>query len=157
MACSPGYASPQRPCHSGKRWLGRHTADHPPAVWRDLHQVAQLCILCAFPKLQRAYRMRKVASLTQGISSAETYSVYASIEAPGFCRSGLQGVYLKEQPAVGLQADALSVGQRQKLVIIHDTIHVFHPHSVHISIKHQILSLVLVNNHETLAGILAQL
>lgn len=99
---------------------------------------------------------RKVSYLTQGNGSAESQSVYDVIcttETPRFWKSGLQCVYLKQQPAVGLQADALSIWQRQKLVVIHDTIHVLHPHSVHISIKHEILSLILVNSHHKLAGI----
>lgn len=53
------------------------------------------------------------------------------------------GVYLKQQAAVWLQADALAVRQSQQLVVIHDTVHVFYPHSIHITIKHQVLGLIL--------------
>lgn len=52
-------------------------------------------------------------------------------------------LHLKEQTAVGLQADALAIGQCQQPVVIHDTVHVLHPHSIHITIKHQVLGLIL--------------
>lgn len=51
--------------------------------------------------------------------------------------------YLKQQPAVRLQADALAVREGQQLVVVHDTVHVLDPHSIHISIKDQILGLIL--------------
>lgn len=52
-------------------------------------------------------------------------------------------LHLKEQTAVGLQANALAIGQCQQPVVIHDTVHVLHPHSIHITIKHQVLGLIL--------------
>ena len=61
-------------------------------------------------------------------------------------------MYLKEQSAVGLQTDALPIWQCQKLVIIHDAVHVFHPYSIHVSIEHQVLGLILQKSKRQSVG-----
>jgi hypothetical protein len=53
-------------------------------------------------------------------------------------RPHLQVIHLKQELAVVLQADALSIGQSEELVVVHHTIHVLHPHSVHISVKDEV-------------------
>lgn len=37
-----------------------------------------------------------------------------------------------------LQTYALSVGEREQLVVVHHTVHVLHPHCIHIAIKDQV-------------------
>ena len=53
-------------------------------------------------------------------------------------------LHLKEQAAVGLQADALAIGQREQAVVVHDAVQVLHPHRVHVAIKHQVARLILL-------------
>ena len=51
--------------------------------------------------------------------------------------------HLEEQAAVRLQADALAVGQREQVVVVHDAVQVLHPHRVHVPVKHQKARLIL--------------
>ncbi len=46
--------------------------------------------------------------------------------------------HLKEQLAVVLQSDTLSIRQCEQFVVIHYTVHVLHPHSVYITVKDKV-------------------
>ena len=37
-----------------------------------------------------------------------------------------------------LEADALSIGEGEQLVVVHHTVHVLHPHRIHIAVKDEV-------------------
>ena len=43
-----------------------------------------------------------------------------------------------------LQSNSLSVGQRQETIIVHHRVHVLHPQCINITIKQDVLALVLI-------------
>ena len=53
-------------------------------------------------------------------------------------------MHLKQHSTVFLQTDALSVGQSQQAVVIHDRVHVLHPEGINISIIDNVLAFILV-------------
>ena len=51
---------------------------------------------------------------------------------------------LEEKCAMALQSNALSVGQCQQAVVVHNRVHVFNPQCVHVTVEDEILALVPV-------------
>ena len=43
-----------------------------------------------------------------------------------------------------LETDSLSIGESQELVVVHDRVHVLHPQGIHVSVKQNVLPLVLL-------------
>lgn len=43
-----------------------------------------------------------------------------------------------------LETNTFSVGQRKQLIIVHNRVHVLDPQRVNITVKHNILSLILI-------------
>ena len=66
-------------------------------------------------------------------------------------RRVLQVAHLEQHGAVGLQADALAVGQREQLVVVHDRVHVLDPERVHVTVVENVAALFLVRGLVDLA------
>eukprot|EP00968_Pinguiococcus_pyrenoidosus_P001316 scaffold58_cov256-Pinguiococcus_pyrenoidosus.AAC.11 len=85
-------------------------------------------------------------------SEAEVLGVHPHHAAArdGGRRGVLEVEGLADHGAVGLEADALSVGEGEELVVVHNGVHVLHPQRVHVAVVDEPAHLVLAPGRQRL-------